>query len=118
MKATVMPVSPEDDVVMTGPIPCRRCHATVTWARTRKGARILMDFRPVDRGEWCIVGIDHPYRIMAKLSETPSKAARYMCHFDTCANPNPYYRKRTEHYQRNRKANAAFKHEWDKRAAA
>lgn len=71
-----------------------------------------MDFRPVPLGEWCIVGIDHPYRVMSKLSSIPVGANRYMCHFDTCTNPNPYYRKHREH----RRANAAFKREWDARA--
>ena len=77
--------------VMTGPIVCKRCNATVTWARSRKGSPILMDFRPVDKGEYCIVGVDHPYRIVAKLAMPPTGALRYMCHFDTCANPNPRY---------------------------
>jgi hypothetical protein len=115
MSATEVLTPASDAFVMTGPIQCRRCHATVTWARSRKGSAILMDFRPVPLGEYCIVGIDHPYRIVAKLANPPAQALRYMCHFDTCPyrrarrNPNRYRRTLSE-------ADASFKREWDERA--
>lgn len=99
---------------MTGPFPCQRCHKTVTWARSRAGRRILMDFHPAPLGDYCIVGTDHPYRIVAKLQNKPEGAKRYMCHFDTC--PNDSFRRRRPTNAARKAMNARFKREWDKRA--
>jgi hypothetical protein len=76
-----------------------------------------MDFRPVPAGEYYIVGVDHPYRIVAKLVNPPAEAKRYTCHFDTCRyrrarkNPNRFRRVLSE-------SDATFKRAWDARANA
>lgn len=101
-----------ENVVFTGPILCKQCSTTVVWARSRSGKNILMDFRPSPLGEFCIVGVDHPYQIVAKLTNPPSGAKRYMCHFDTCTN-----RRRRPSYRRTLNAQQKdFKKAWDNKA--
>lgn len=99
-----------------GPRSCPKCGATVVWARTRTGKSILMDFRPVPLGDFCIVGLDPPERIVAKLHPVPEGASRFMCHFDTCAKKRPYrrpYRYRPSNLDY---SDELFKQRWDARA--
>ena len=101
------------------PIICRKCGATVAWAKTRSGKSILMDHMSVPMGQFTIVGEVRDDTIVAKLSYRPPGSARFMTHFVTCPDRRPARSRNPNKYRRDLSPrDAAFKKNWDTRAKA
>ncbi len=96
------------------PRECGRCGRTVTWATTRQGKNIQMDFYPVSSGDFVVLSFDGKEAVVGKAnSATPPDEPRYTCHLGKCAGHGGRVRRRPVALD---PAQREFKRQWDARA--
>lgn len=65
---------------------CKKCGATILWAKTFKGSNMALNLPPDPNGDRKLVdGIAGNF----KAEYDPPDVARYTCHFDTCGKDLP-----------------------------
>jgi len=77
---------PETTIKVGHPELCPLCDATVAYAKTRKGKKILLDFYPSGQGRYVIVVSGSP-NVVAQFERTQlpePTIERFSCHWDTC----------------------------------